>query len=1019
MTRTRSSAALLAFAILLAALGAAVPIGGSPHAGAQGSDTSGYTPCEAGQDVDLLIMMDASGSLNSSTSGIDSDGELRREALQRFRDNLTSLLSGLPARDAATVQIALWRFDRNVIQIAPFSAPSSSHPTDDEIEHSLGDRISSNRFAVRGRDTDYLAALRAAAEAFRSDSHADACRLLLFFTDGVYDPIDSPTFAQADELRSEVCGAIKRDFESAGIDTYSILLGDHFEFAGDDEAASGGVLREMAKASMQAMRALTGDAGSRLVSGVPFDSQSGCRQWSDEQSADRDGAIIQIGDLEQLALQLLEVAEVAARGLVEWTNCGAVPGQGARSAPMPAGRLIEAIVAYPRDGSISGYEIASATGASRRGDGTGAAPLRLGSDALSDLEAGWTIEFTTTGGGGGIDVACYIKESAIQEPPVPEGPKQLEPVIGHVTDTDGVPLDAVRRSPAGADSPPLGVRVTSDVLPGLCRADPATVAVDAEHQRVLDWYCRADGSKVIFDLTPLECGQRLSLTAPLPLRYEFRSDDASTASAGRVAETEVQVHEPPSVLYDCLGAPVLICSTAAAGSVPQHGQHEGNGDTAFSAAQQAPVGLWPLTVEPDSHEVPREPLKAALPCVLQPPTHGVAHVEARWRPDSGAALPSDIQWRFDSELHHDGPSGVLDESGTVLTLDAAADPSGVTLHVTTSDELDNDDWTIVGAIELHPSWDPGGDDAAVTAGAAEQMSRQQATLWVDQSYLARSDSALAFWLTLLLLVASMLVSYALFCLALVRSMSLSDPNGFWLHHERVPVAQDSQGHLLLGSQAQAAIAAAPAQRIIGTSGRGGKRVSEWRADGLTVRLRHSPRWWLVGLLRGPWSAITAEGTDTVVAQPVARRKSPEPQVAFAAAVFDALEVVGSPRRVREGGLVVPIWIARPRHGSFSTDTADTRVLNELLRRLPAEDQDHPLSGDGPTPLQRDVSELGSAGRDSPPSAAPGRPSPSGGREHLPDGPPRAEPGDRPPVAPPHPHPPRRTPRDRPPPRGSQ
>ena len=1009
MKRTRSTPWLLVFTILLAAFGAAVPIDGQSPAGAQVSGNTGYTPCEAGQDVDLLIMMDASGSLNAPASGIDPNGAQRREALQRFRNNLTGLLSELPERDAAEVRIALWRFDRDVIQIASFAEPSFSHPADDEIELSLGDPLSNDQFAFRGRYTDYLTALRAAVQAFQAGSDADACRLLLFFTDGVYDPTGDPTLAQADQLRSEVCGVIKGDFERAGIDTYSILLGDHFGSAGAttpdadaEETESDEIRQEMATASMQVMRALTGDADSHLVRDVPYGGRFGCREWSDEQPSDRDGAIVQIGDLEQLALQLLEVAEVAARGLVEWTNCGVLPGLGAQSAPMPAGWFIDTIVAYPRDSAISGYEIATAAGTTRRGDGSGAEPLRLGGDELGDLEAGWTIEFTTTGGSGGIDVACYVKQN--QEP--------LDPVDGRVTDTEGAPLDAVRRSPAGPDSPPFGVRVTADAPPGLCDADRTTVVVDPEYQRVLDWYCSPDGRNAVFDLTSLECGEQHHLTAPLRLSYEPRHSDALFSSAERVVATEVVLDGPPSVLYDCLGAPVLACAADAAESAPQPGQDEPATGVAVTAAQ-APGGLWPMTVEPDSDEVPREPLRGASPCVLQPPTRGAAHVEARWHPDGGAALPGDIQWRFDSEFHSDTLTGTLNESGTVLTLDVAADPSGVTLHFTTTDELDNGEWAIVGYIELTPSWDPGADDSAMLAGAAAQMSDQRAALWVDQDYLARSNSALAFWLTLLLLLLSIVLSYLLFCLALVRSMSLPDPSAFWLYHVRAPLSEDGRGQLSLGPQAQAAITSASAQRIIGTSGRGGKRVSEWRAEGLTMRLRRSPRLWLFGLLRGPWSSITAEGSNAIGAQPVARRKSHESGTAFAAADFNVLEVLGSSERSPDGGQVAPIWIARPKHGPLaSTETTDMRALDELMRRVPAEDQTFRSADDagGRAPDEAPQAE--------PPSPGPARQRPEGSRERAPDAPPRSEPRDRPPP-PREPRdrpPPRREPRDRPPPR---
>ena len=186
----------------------------------------------------------------------------------------------------------------------------------------------------------------------------------------------NPRCSRPISFRSEVCNDIKRSFEEASIDTYTILLGNQFRDAGGQaDAETPDALKiEMATASMQVLRALTGDASSRLVSGLPYASEFDCAQWSDEQPADRDGAIIAIDDLDRLAVQLLEVVDVAANSLAEWTTCGLASVGDRRSAPLPAGRLIDSIVAYPRTTSIEGYEIVTADGVPHREPGTGTEP---------------------------------------------------------------------------------------------------------------------------------------------------------------------------------------------------------------------------------------------------------------------------------------------------------------------------------------------------------------------------------------------------------------------------------------------------------------------------------------------------------------------------------------------------------------------------------------------------------------------------------------------------------------------
>ena len=55
---------------MLALVAAAASVPALPsHAGAQATGTDGYAPCEAGQNIDVLVMMDASGSLNAPSSG--------------------------------------------------------------------------------------------------------------------------------------------------------------------------------------------------------------------------------------------------------------------------------------------------------------------------------------------------------------------------------------------------------------------------------------------------------------------------------------------------------------------------------------------------------------------------------------------------------------------------------------------------------------------------------------------------------------------------------------------------------------------------------------------------------------------------------------------------------------------------------------------------------------------------------------------------------------------------------------
>ncbi|MCY3949641.1 MAG: hypothetical protein OXF61_10610 [Acidimicrobiaceae bacterium] len=856
------------------------------HASAQATGTDGYAACEAGQSIDVLVMMDASGSLNAPSSGVDSDGSLRTDALRRFRGDLSALLAELPAGSSASVRLALWRFESDVVEIAGFAAPGADHPSDAHIARSLGERAGAG-LSYRTSHTDYLDALRAAEAAFADYGRRDACRLLLFFTDGLHDPIGSMTLAQADELRDDVCNDIKRAYERQGIETYAILLG-----LGNAETGTDPVRDEMSVASKQILRALTGHATSRLVRGLPYANGFDCRRWSDEQPGDRTGSILAIDDLGDLALQLLEVVDVAASGLSEWTNCGVGTGTGRRSAPMPAGSFIEQIVAYPRGAAITGYEIVAAEGERLAGRTSGSAPVRLDASDFGHLAAGWTLEFTTEGNGD-VDIACFIRRAA---------PERAEST-GVVTDDAGQEVEAVERSAQGEASPPLHLEVSAEAPQGLCEA----AHFDWPDERVRDWACR-DG-RVVFDLVPLECQQVLRLD-PLAAAFEPRNAEAVPGLDSVAAEVRIDIDGPSQVVYDCFGGPALACDADADGA------HR-------------------VEVRPDTDELPRVPLSGHTRCVLFPPERGAVEVRAQWQPDTERALlPGDLEWRFDADHHDGGDRGTVEASGSVLRLPAEASAAGVELRFVTADELDNGDWGIRGTISLEPTWDIGESDVDAAAVAIRAADRQSERLQVDHGYAGRSNSAATFWLTLLLLIASLAASYLLFCAALVLSMSLPDPTKFWLYRTDLPIAEEPGGGLNGGAEAASLLAASEAQRAVGTASRNGrgKRWLAWSTDSgdLIIRHRRSPWFWLPGLLRGGWCEIGSRPQRSLAARPAARRRARRVGNAAAADTFEVLEVMGQHDAAAR---TAPAWVFRPRRGrqaQMTYSANDLRRLGDLL-----------------------------------------------------------------------------------------
>ena len=354
-----------------------------PSAGAATS-TDNYRPCESGQGIDLLLMMDESGSLNQKA---DPGGFRRTQALKLIRD----YLKGEP-----DIRIALIGFDTEAKPHMPnFAQASDQHPSDQIIKESLG----------QYGDTNYTVALGAALDAFEKISggaNESRCRVLVFFTDGIYDPIAGTTRAGEEEgsaawLRLGTCNpdapsSFKNRFLDLGIQTYAVLLGDDFR-TGVQSADNHE--RLMATVSMQVIRAITGHGSSPLVADVANDPL--CRQWSDT-PADQTGEIITVANINDFANKLLEVVSASTQ-LLKWPDCDDEnDGRTIRSAQLPAGVYIKEIQIFAWGGTIEGYEILDRNGRSISlpNQPPPRSPLQFDNRHLEGLEAGWTLQILTS-----------------------------------------------------------------------------------------------------------------------------------------------------------------------------------------------------------------------------------------------------------------------------------------------------------------------------------------------------------------------------------------------------------------------------------------------------------------------------------------------------------------------------------------------------------------------------------------------------------------------------------------------
>ena len=376
-----------------AALGAPI-LSGGPAAAAQSSGTADdYRPCHEATSIDLLLMMDGSGSLNGP-DGVDPGGRQRTSALQQIRDELS---------DEAAVRIALASFDVEAYSHSDgFEHASAQNPPDAGIGAAMGGE----------RHTDYGVALEAALEAF-GGAQADSCRVMVWFTDGLHDP--EPGFSQTEttaalELQAEACTTTKPRFEDEGIQTIAVLLGNSFERG---LTGSNPDQRAMAEMSLNIVRSFTGHRDSPFVAGVP--TAEPCRGIEG-----RTGEIIAVTDIRDVINALIEAIVRVDPDVLDWSDCDSLrDGSEVSSAELPAGVYIEEIQVFAYGGRIERYALADSAASVEpdwRPEPDGSRRLSLGSEDLRGLRAGWSLKLQVRpddeGDADSVTLECYSKPVA-------------------------------------------------------------------------------------------------------------------------------------------------------------------------------------------------------------------------------------------------------------------------------------------------------------------------------------------------------------------------------------------------------------------------------------------------------------------------------------------------------------------------------------------------------------------------------------------------------------------------------
>ena len=277
-------------------------------------------------DLDVLAIFDDSKSLSGSGKrrGSDVDGK-RFDAVEEF---LTSFAGTSSNRRK---NFGLIKFGATSKEIVPLE-----EITKDNFESKIKiirAKIPNDPLSQE-KKTNYIVALKSATRILKNRD-ASNCKILIWFTDGVFDRSDSTKAGvdgeDARALEREVCrtGGLAAQIQNQDINTFVIFL------KGSNESE----FRKRRSISQDAMQVITGDSEPNFASkssGREIES-SGC-SLDDKRHL---GEVLSANDANELTGYLVDLVLIADRGISVVEGDCPIQIDQADSVRLPSGHLIE------------------------------------------------------------------------------------------------------------------------------------------------------------------------------------------------------------------------------------------------------------------------------------------------------------------------------------------------------------------------------------------------------------------------------------------------------------------------------------------------------------------------------------------------------------------------------------------------------------------------------------------------------------------------------------------------------
>ncbi len=324
--------------------------------------------------IDVVVLMDNSGSLEAKNQTPTDPNRLRFSALDDFVDNYARLTS-------EGKNFGLIKFSTSaevVIPLGPISS-GSTEAIKSEIRNQLGEPTGS---------TDYIKAFDAAKRVFEGRPNEN-CKILIWFTDGEYDTLsgednkdDSLVAGDLRKLESNFCGneGLSRFVQIEDINTFVVFLGSGIDTSGDRRT-------RRLEASIDVMQVITGDETPSIPSSTPRSVVSEKCSEQISSGVRHLGEVVSASEASDLLGYLTDLVNIADGGKPVLEGECPVGTSDLETLPLPSGQLIDWV-------SITGWDEDSTVGDS---DSLASSlRVRVGSQE-SDVDDFFSLSSTSSG----------------------------------------------------------------------------------------------------------------------------------------------------------------------------------------------------------------------------------------------------------------------------------------------------------------------------------------------------------------------------------------------------------------------------------------------------------------------------------------------------------------------------------------------------------------------------------------------------------------------------------------------